>query len=185
MLFLLQTEEGEDPESLSEAASEAAESLGSLATSGGSLEPGDMNAWLSQLVEVARGFGVNLLAALAILLLGLYLSRFIGKMARRALERSKLDDTVTNFLANLVSYVLIAFVIIAALSRLGSPDQSVRRTARCRRTGHRSGNGGFFVELRRRSPDRGVSSVQHRTTGSKRPSAKDRSQTFRSSTRRC
>ncbi len=79
----------------------------------------DMNAWIDRGLESATGFGLNLIAALAILVVGLYISKLIGRIARRALERSKLDDTVTHFLSNLVSYALIVFVVIAALSRLG------------------------------------------------------------------
>jgi small conductance mechanosensitive channel len=72
------------------------------------------------------GWSVNLLAAIAILIGGLWISGTIRKFVRRRIENNtRLDRTFAGFLANLVYYVMIAFVLIAVLNRFGVQTTSL------------------------------------------------------------
>lgn len=74
-------------------------------------------------VEMAKAivvtYGVDVLAALAILVLGWFAAGFVTGGVRKALSKSSLDLTLQRFLCNLTRMALLAFVIVAAIGRLG------------------------------------------------------------------
>ena len=69
----------------------------------------------------ARGASLlaGVLAAAAILFLGRIAARIAANMVKRVLDRSHTEPTLVKFLASLVYALILAFVIIAALERLG------------------------------------------------------------------
>jgi small conductance mechanosensitive channel len=69
---------------------------------------------------------LNILAAAAILLIGLWLAGRVGKAVRRIAAKSpRIDDTLAGFLAQLVRYAILAFVILAVLQRFGVETTSI------------------------------------------------------------
>lgn len=70
-------------------------------------------------------YGFNLLGALLILVLGLWLSKLLSKLVRRLMNARSLEATLVDFCANLVYAILVAFVAIAALSKLGVQTASL------------------------------------------------------------
>ena len=64
-------------------------------------------------------YGLNIVAAIVTLLLGLIVARMISGAFHRVLTKRKLDITVVDFVSHMVKYVIIAFVVIAAFSRIG------------------------------------------------------------------
>jgi small conductance mechanosensitive channel len=64
-------------------------------------------------------YGVRILAALAILVIGRIVAGAIKKGLARAMERSKVDTTLISFVTNVTYVALMAFVIIAAVGKLG------------------------------------------------------------------
>lgn len=64
-------------------------------------------------------FAINALAALAILFLGRWVARLLAQALSRAMERSGTDTTLVKFLRNLVYALMLAFIVIAALEKLG------------------------------------------------------------------
>ncbi len=69
----------------------------------------------------ARGASLlaGILAALVILVLGRLAAKLAANMIRRVLDRSRTEPMLVKFLANLVYALILAFVVIAALERLG------------------------------------------------------------------
>jgi small conductance mechanosensitive channel len=64
-------------------------------------------------------YGLKLIAAVAILVIGYFAAIGIRAFLRRMLQRSRVDETLVSFITS-VSYVAImAFVIIAAVGKLG------------------------------------------------------------------
>jgi len=63
--------------------------------------------------------GLRLLGALLILLIGAWLAARLANFIQRALNRAKVDDTLTGFLRNLVYGVLITLLVALALAALG------------------------------------------------------------------
>ena len=47
------------------------------------------------------------------------LARIISRGIRKVLTKTKLDSTIVDFVSNMVRYAIVAFVIIAALGRIG------------------------------------------------------------------
>ncbi len=79
----------------------------------------DPLAWWQSVQGDVVSFGLSLLAALAILFLGMWAARLIANGARASLLRAKVDETLASFLANLARMGLIALVVISALGRIG------------------------------------------------------------------
>ena len=73
----------------------------------------------NQNLRTAHRLRNQVLAAIAIFVIGLIVAKVIRNVIRRVMERSKVDSTLTGFVANLSYAALLAFVIIAALNKLG------------------------------------------------------------------
>ena len=63
--------------------------------------------------------GINILLALLIFFVGKWVGKRILAVINRMLERSRLDQTVVNFLNNLLYGLMIVTVLLAALNKLG------------------------------------------------------------------
>lgn len=70
-------------------------------------------------------WGINVLMALAILVIGRWVVRAVTRGVRRLLDRAGVDPILTRFLGNLTHAALLAVVVIAALNRLGIDTTSV------------------------------------------------------------
>jgi small conductance mechanosensitive channel len=74
---------------------------------------------INQISELATAYGMRILGALAILIIGRILIGIIVGIVRRLLVKSKTDDTLVKFLASLTKIFLLVFVVLAALGTLG------------------------------------------------------------------
>ena len=75
--------------------------------------------WIEQLEAVALAYGLDVVAAVVTLALGYLAARGLRSLARRLLERAGVETTLVSFAVNLTFMALMAFVVIAALNRLG------------------------------------------------------------------
>ncbi|TYT76107.1 mechanosensitive ion channel family protein [Desulfobotulus mexicanus] len=64
-------------------------------------------------------YGLRVLAALAIFIIGRMIAGSIRKMLKTAMDRSKIDPTLSGFFTSVVYFGILTFVIIAALGKLG------------------------------------------------------------------
>ena len=78
-----------------------------------------------RLVETGMTFGTNLIAALAIFLMGKWIASRLVILMKAALTRAKVDRTLVSFLGNVANIGLLILIIIAALGKLGIPTTSV------------------------------------------------------------
>ncbi|MBJ3814182.1 small-conductance mechanosensitive channel MscS [Shimwellia pseudoproteus] len=81
--------------------------------------------WLVRNQELLLSYAVNIVAAIAILIIGMIVARLISKTINRLMLARKIDSTVADFLSALVRYAIIAFTLIAALGRVGVQTASV------------------------------------------------------------
>jgi len=72
-----------------------------------------------QLWTLIKGYGLSLLGALAILIVGCWIAKWIRGGIHRSLEKGKMDVSLAGFLSNLAYFGLMAFFVIAALNRVG------------------------------------------------------------------
>ena len=77
------------------------------------------------LAETGMTFGTNLVAALAIFLIGKWIASRLVILMKAALTRAKVDRTLVSFLVNVANIGLLILIIIAALGKLGIPTTSV------------------------------------------------------------
>jgi small-conductance mechanosensitive channel len=77
------------------------------------------------LLGLAQVWGLKLLGAVVILLLGMWLSRRLSKTLDRAFERAHMEATLRGFLRNIAYAAMLVIVVVAALQSLGVPTTSV------------------------------------------------------------
>lgn len=76
--------------------------------------------WLARNQELLLSYAVNIVAAIAILIVGMIVARVVSNTVNRLMLARKIDATVADFLSALVRYAVIAFTLIAALGRVGA-----------------------------------------------------------------
>lgn len=82
-------------------------------------------SWLVRNQELLLSYAVNVVAAIAIVIIGMIVARLISNTLNKLLIARHIDATVADFLSALVRYGLIAFTLIAALGRIGVQTASV------------------------------------------------------------
>jgi len=99
-----------------DAASNAATDVaGAAGEAGGFI--GSATNWL---VTNGPSLAINFVVFLLILIIGFWIAKKLSAFAKKAAMKSpNMDETLANFLASLVGYVIKAFVIIAAITKLG------------------------------------------------------------------
>ena len=73
----------------------------------------------AQLTELLWSWGVQVVAALAIFVVGRWIARRIATGVAMASERANVDPTLTNFLRSVIYMALLVMVILAAVQQLG------------------------------------------------------------------
>jgi small conductance mechanosensitive channel len=79
----------------------------------------NMEEWLPKVMELITFYGLKIIAALVVFIVGRWIARGVEKLIARILTRKNVDPTVVSFVEHLVYIGLITFVIIAALAQLG------------------------------------------------------------------
>ncbi|MBE5315886.1 MAG: mechanosensitive ion channel [Xanthomonadales bacterium] len=74
---------------------------------------------------LATFWGLKISAALAIVLVGLWLARRLSNALRRLLERTRVEGILANFCANVAHAAVLVLVLITALDALGVPPTSL------------------------------------------------------------
>ena len=69
-------------------------------------------------------YGMNLLAAILIFLIGRWAAQLTASLTEKALATSSLDKTLARFAKNIVYFAILTFVCIAALNRVGVETSS-------------------------------------------------------------
>ena len=89
------------------------------------LKPETMNELLDTLPDLAVQYGLNLLGAIATLLVGYLLTQLVTRLVKRLLRRANVEATLVSFVSHLLYYLLLIFVIAAALNTLGIATASL------------------------------------------------------------
>ena len=69
--------------------------------------------------ELLMTYGIKIVYAVIIFIVGRWVAKLLGKLTRRMMEKQKVDETLRAFVGNLIYYALLTFVILAAISQLG------------------------------------------------------------------
>jgi len=74
---------------------------------------------LDYVVEFVSVYGIRVLAAVVILIVGRIAANVVAGAVRKAMNRGQVDPTLIGFVASLVRIAILAFTFIAVLGRLG------------------------------------------------------------------
>ena len=78
-----------------------------------------MESTLQNIYGLVVVYGIKVIAALAIFIIGRWVAKGFRNLTTRLMNKRDVDPTITGFVANLTYIALLAFVIIAALGQLG------------------------------------------------------------------
>lgn len=78
-----------------------------------------------QIIDLALFYGGHMLGAFIILLIGYVAARIVRSIAEGVMKRAKLDLILINFISKIIYGLLMIFVVIAALNKLGVQTASL------------------------------------------------------------
>lgn len=78
-----------------------------------------MEAAVSWLQVNAVAYGIKIIGAIAIFVVGRWIAGWLSRLTEKAMQKSNMDDTLVGFIGALVRTVLLVLIIIAALGALG------------------------------------------------------------------
>ncbi|MBD0788800.1 small-conductance mechanosensitive channel MscS [Vibrio sp. Y2-5] len=84
-----------------------------------------MSDWLSSNSDLFIQYGVNIVSAILILIIGNIIVKAVAGSVAKVLHKKEMDKAVVEFIHGLVRYVLFVIVLIAALGRVGVETASV------------------------------------------------------------
>lgn len=74
---------------------------------------------MENLIAQAIPWGIKLVVAVAIYIIGKMIARMIVNIMKKAMHKSEMDDMLINFLSGIVHTILLISVVLAAVSSLG------------------------------------------------------------------
>jgi small conductance mechanosensitive channel len=78
------------------------------------------NVDIQQLLETyVLPWGINIAMAMAIFIIGRFIAGILVNVAKKLMTKAKVDNILVNFIASIISSLLLLFIVIAALDRLG------------------------------------------------------------------
>lgn len=88
-----------------------------------------MNIDIQKVSDQATGYlmvyGTQILMALLIFIIGKWIVGVVSRAVGKALSNRKVDPTIAKFITNIIYYLMMAFVFIAALGQLGVQTASI------------------------------------------------------------
>jgi len=80
---------------------------------------------LGRITTLTTDWGLKVVGALVVLIIGRMIAKAVRKGVRKALERGKMDPTLIPFVSSLTYYMVMAFVLIAVLGMIGIQTASM------------------------------------------------------------
>lgn len=81
--------------------------------------------WLHNNQGLFIEYSVNLVAAILTLVIGIYVARLISRTMEKVMLKRNMDGIIASFVSHLMKYLILAFVIAAALGRVGIQTASL------------------------------------------------------------
>ena len=84
-----------------------------------------MDEIVSKLIDLGGTYGGKILLAIAVTVVGLLLVKLLGKLAAKAIDKTKFDDRVKVIIVKVVKLLLYLILVIGIIEILGVPMTSV------------------------------------------------------------
>lgn len=78
-----------------------------------------LEAIVNQLIRLAVQYSLQIIGAVIVLVVGVFLARWIGQMVVRLCGKVDMDVTLAKFLGQVVKALILVFVLIAVISKFG------------------------------------------------------------------
>jgi small conductance mechanosensitive channel len=78
-----------------------------------------MERLLQKIWELLTIYGLKIVAALVIFIIGRWVAKLIKNITEKVMEKKSVDATLISFVGDIIYFALLVFVILAALSQLG------------------------------------------------------------------
>lgn len=85
----------------------------------------DFEKLSQQAMEFVTIYGVRIVIALIILLVGKWIASMLGNLTERSMNKRAIDPTISQFIGKIVFALIFAFAVIAALSNVGIQTASM------------------------------------------------------------
>jgi len=79
----------------------------------------DSQALIDQLIFYVSTYGLKLLAAIVVFIVGKMIAKALSNGLKKVMLKGKAEETLANFIGNIVYFALLAAVVIAALGQAG------------------------------------------------------------------
>jgi len=83
-----------------------------------------MEAIMDKIYEFLAAYGLKIVGAIIILVVGRWLAKVISNLAGKAMTKTRIETTLASFIQHLCQIAILVFVIIAALNVLGVKTDS-------------------------------------------------------------
>lgn len=78
-----------------------------------------MERVMQRVWELLPVYGLKLVAAIVVLIVGRFIAKILTKLVKRLMERSQIDTTLVKFMGSVTYIALMTFVIVAAMAQIG------------------------------------------------------------------
>lgn len=84
----------------------------------------DLNTLMTEALPLITDWGLNVLGAIAFLVVGRWVAGRVRKITRRGASRANVDATLTGFMATMAYWLVLVFVLVGVLGIFGIPTAS-------------------------------------------------------------
>jgi small conductance mechanosensitive channel len=84
-----------------------------------------VNQYWNELQPIIVEYGLKIIGAVVILIVGLWLSKKIKNGVTKAMRKNKIDETLVRFISSVTYIALVAFVVLATISQVGIETTSI------------------------------------------------------------
>jgi len=85
----------------------------------------DIEKYQKLIETYAIPWGIKIVAAIAIFVIGRIVAKLIVKMIKKVMKKANIEQTLRDFLGNIIQAILMVVIVIAALEQLGINTTSV------------------------------------------------------------
>ena len=85
----------------------------------------DVNKYADLAVQYATEYGIKIIGAIAIFVIGKWVAKKLSALARKLMDRAEVDGTLSAFIASIIDILLMVVVILAAIKNLGIDTTSL------------------------------------------------------------
>jgi len=79
----------------------------------------DINVWIQKLYDIALTYGLKIIMAILVLIVGLWITKILCRSTKKFMESKKVDVSLAPFLISVMSMLLKLVVVISALAIVG------------------------------------------------------------------